>query len=67
MPGMGGQYHRNIQLVMIVGVVHFSWAQMRDISGVVTDENNVPLPGVNITVEGTSRGTQTDFDGIISS
>src|SRR5699024_7480610 len=26
-------------------------------------EDGVPLPGVNITVEGTTRGTQTDFDG----
>lgn len=38
-------------------------AQTREVSGVVTDENNVPLPGVNITVEGTTMGTQTDFDG----
>ncbi len=38
-------------------------AQEREISGTITDENNVPLPGVNITVEGTTRGTQSDFDG----
>ncbi len=33
------------------------------ISGVVTDESGVPLPGVNILVHGTISGTQTDFDG----
>lgn len=33
------------------------------VEGTVTDENGNPLPGVNITVEGTSKGTQTDFDG----
>ncbi len=37
--------------------------QQQTVTGTVLDENNVPLPGVNITVEGTSRGTQTDFDG----
>lgn len=35
----------------------------RNISGVVTDENNVALPGVNIIVKGTSNGTSTDLDG----
>lgn len=33
------------------------------ITGTVTDGNDVPLPGVNITIEGTSKGTSTDFDG----
>jgi hypothetical protein len=33
------------------------------ISGTVTDESGLPLPGVNIIVKGTTRGTQTDFDG----
>ena len=33
------------------------------LSGTVTDESGLPLPGVNIIVKGTTRGTQTDFDG----
>ncbi|WP_412559904.1 SusC/RagA family TonB-linked outer membrane protein [Winogradskyella sp. MIT101101] len=34
------------------------------VSGTVTDKANaMPLPGVNILVKGTSRGTSTDFDG----
>lgn len=33
------------------------------IKGTVTDENNIPLPGANVIVKGTSMGTQTDFDG----
>lgn len=33
------------------------------VSGVVTDVNGQPLPGVNILVKGTTIGTQTDFDG----
>lgn len=33
------------------------------VSGTVTDNNGVPLPGVNIIVAGSVKGTQTDFDG----
>lgn len=34
-----------------------------EISGNVADEANVPLPGVNVIVKGTTTGTSTDFDG----
>ena len=37
--------------------------QKRVITGNVVDSKNQPLPGVNILVEGTTNGTQTDFDG----
>lgn len=37
--------------------------QQIEITGTVTDENGVPVPGVNITVVGTTKGTSTDFDG----
>lgn len=33
------------------------------ITGVVTDENGTPLPGVNVLVEGTNNGVSTGFDG----
>lgn len=33
------------------------------ISGVVTDENGLPLPGASIIEKGTTNGTTTDFDG----
>ena len=33
------------------------------ISGNVTDEAGVPLPGANVIIEGTSSGVSTDFDG----
>jgi hypothetical protein len=35
----------------------------KEVSGTVKDENNDPLPGVNVTIKGTSIGTATDFDG----
>lgn len=33
------------------------------INGKVTDENNAPLPGVNVLVKGTTNGTTTDASG----
>ena len=47
-------------------VVQVSFAQTRTISGTVTDDSGVPLPGVNVLISGTSTGTQTDFDGLYS-
>ena len=38
-------------------------AQESEITGTVTDNNNMPLPGVNVVIKNTSTGTQTDFDG----
>ena len=40
-----------------------TYAQEKAVSGTVTDQNNMPLPGVSVVVKGTSSGTQTDFDG----
>ncbi len=37
--------------------------QTRDLSGVVRDERNMPLPGVSIIVKGTTIGTITNMDG----
>lgn len=34
--------------------------------GKVTDEAGLPLPGVNVIIEGTSTGTTTDFDGMFA-
>ncbi|MFS4447930.1 SusC/RagA family TonB-linked outer membrane protein [Maribacter sp. 2307UL18-2] len=33
------------------------------VTGTVTDETGGPVPGANIVVQGTTDGTQTDFDG----
>lgn len=53
-----------ILTLLMAFVVHLSFAQDKTISGSVTDFEGLPLPGVNILVEGTTTGTQTDFDGI---
>lgn len=33
------------------------------VTGTVTDGDGTPLPGANVIVQGTTNGTQTDFDG----
>ncbi len=38
-------------------------AQDRTVSGKVTDELSVPVPGVNVLVKGTTQGTITDIEG----
>lgn len=43
--------------------VQVSFAQERAVSGTVTDSNGLPLPGVSVTVKGTTGGAQTDLDG----
>ena len=37
--------------------------QQKEISGTVTDNNGMPLPGASIIIKGTNTGTTTDFDG----
>ncbi|KUJ63799.1 hypothetical protein AR687_01030 [Flavobacteriaceae bacterium CRH] len=39
------------------------FAQERAISGTVSDNAGIPLPGVSVLVKGTKSGAQTDFDG----
>src|SRR3990170_697110 len=46
---------------------HSVFAQERTISGRLTStEDGSPLPGINITIKGTSTGTATDADGYYS-
>ncbi|OBQ54237.1 SusC/RagA family TonB-linked outer membrane protein [Tamlana sp. s12] len=48
----------------LVFIVQFSFGQEKEIKGTVTSKaDGIPLPGVNVTVQGTTNGTQTDFDG----
>ncbi|CAM1359951.1 TonB-dependent receptor domain-containing protein [Tenacibaculum xiamenense] len=38
-------------------------AQQGEIGGTVVDNNNDPIPGVNVSILGTKLGTQTNIDG----
>ena len=40
-----------------------AFAQDRTVSGAVTGTDGLSLPGVNVIVQGTSKGTTTDADG----
>jgi len=57
--------NKKLFLLFILGFITISsvYAQEMTITGTVTDETAIPLPGVNIVVKGTSKGVQTDFDG----
>ena len=51
-------------LVFCLMLVPTSLMAQSTVNGNVTDKvNAMPLPGVNVLVKGTSRGTSTDFDG----
>ena len=50
-------------VLLIVLVAQLTFAQERAVSGTVTDNAGMPLPGVSVLVKGTKTGTQTDFDG----
>lgn len=50
-------------VLLIVLVTQISFAQERVVSGIVSDNAGLPLPGVSVLVKGTQSGTQTDFDG----
>lgn len=49
--------------LFIALLVQISFAQDRVVTGIVSDNSGLPLPGVNVLVKGTTMGTQTDFDG----
>lgn len=49
--------------LLLAFLVQITFAQEKTISGNVTDQDGLALPGANIIVKGTSVGTQTDFDG----
>ncbi|UII74873.1 TonB-dependent receptor [Flagellimonas sp. HMM57] len=50
-------------LVVMLFFMTSAQSQEKTITGTITDQTGVPLPGVNIVVQGTSNGTQSDFDG----
>lgn len=54
----------SVKLVCLVTVLAF--AQERTVTGQVTDENGLSLPGASILVKGSSYGTISDVDGTFS-
>lgn len=54
--------HHFLVTLMLFLTVNLSFSQ-KTITGNVSDESGVPLPGVNVIIKGTQNGTSTDFDG----
>ncbi|MEC3966940.1 TonB-dependent receptor [Flagellimonas halotolerans] len=51
-------------LLMLLNVATVTvYAQTAQITGTITDEQGVPLPGATVLVKGTTNGAQSDFDG----
>jgi len=42
------------------------FAQQKTITGVINDENGLPLPQATVIIKGTTKGVLTDFDGKFS-
>ncbi|PCJ98443.1 MAG: SusC/RagA family TonB-linked outer membrane protein [Flavobacteriaceae bacterium] len=49
-------------MLFLFGIT-MAYAQEKTISGIITDQDAIPLPGVNIIIKGTTTGTQSDFNG----
>lgn len=53
----------NVILLLIISSILNFTIPATTITGTVTDENAMPLPGVNVLVEGTKTATQTNLEG----
>ena len=51
-------------LAVVLSFSNVLYAQQKTIQGKITDAGNTPLPGVSVSVKGTTVGTVTDVDGI---
>jgi outer membrane cobalamin receptor len=49
--------------LFLMGATLFAQTKL---SGKVVDENNMALPGADVVIKGTTKGTNTDFDGKFS-
>lgn len=64
--GTGFSYQIQGNYIIVTEKKPAAAQSVKDIKGKVTDENGEPLIGVNISVDGSSTGTITDFDGNFS-
>lgn len=57
------QKFKGLIVLFFVFAIQFTFAQQKKITGTVSDNAGMPLPGVSVLVKGTKSGAQTDFDG----
>ncbi|WP_055435685.1 alpha-2-macroglobulin family protein [Lacinutrix algicola] len=60
------KYFNNKYLNRIKNKPRHNTLNLGNISGVILDNDGLPLPGVNVLVKGTTRGSTSDFDGFYS-
>lgn len=57
-------FNKKMQNFCFSCLVFFSFTALaQNITGNVSDENGIPLPGANVIIQGTNIGVSTDFDG----
>lgn len=54
---------KNILFLLFTLYAIGSYGQQADVKGRVVDESNQPLPGVSVSIKGTTQGTTTDPNG----
>ncbi|WP_419213961.1 SusC/RagA family TonB-linked outer membrane protein [Maribacter sp. X9] len=54
---------RTVLITLFAVLANFVAHSQNIFKGTVLDENQVPLPGATVVVEGTTNGVATDFDG----
>ncbi len=55
---------KTILILMLFGCLINMFSQPKStISGIITDNENLPLPGVNVVIKGTNIGTISNIDG----
>lgn len=57
---------RGLVILLFVLSSQLFFGQERVVSGIVSDNMGMPLPGVSVILKGSKFGTQTDFDGKFS-
>ena len=50
-------------VVFLMFTINIGWAQQREVTGAVTEDSGMSLPGVSVVVKGTTIGTVTDING----
>ncbi len=54
---------KNTLLLMLLMIPFSIFAQTGIVTGRVVDSSNMPIPGVNVVIQGTAEGVITDLDG----
>ena len=55
---------KSLSKLLLLSLLSLQFAIAQEIiTGTVTDDQGVPLPGATILIQGTSNGVSSDFDG----